>query len=150
MILGIVGSEEAKFNEETKKRVPTIMVGLFEEYKPECVVSGMCHLGGIDTWAVECAKAANILTREFPPKTHTWTNGYKLRNIEIAKFSDVVVCITVREYHDGYKGMKFTDVTGEPFCYHCGTREPRHVKSGGCWTVKYARRLGKEGRIIIV
>jgi hypothetical protein len=33
-------------------------------------------------------------------------------------------------------------------CYHCGTKD--HVKSGGCWTVKYARKLGKQGKVIII
>lgn len=33
-------------------------------------------------------------------------------------------------------------------CYHC--EEPNHVKSGGCWTVKYAKKLGKVGSVIII
>jgi len=31
-----------------------------------------------------------------------------------------------------------------PFCYHC--KSNLHVKSGGCWTAKYAERLGKPAK----
>lgn len=55
--------------------------------------------------------------------------------------SGVVVCIVVTQFPEGYKGMRF------PYCYHCKTNS--HIKSGGCWTVKYAKeKLGKRGYII--
>jgi hypothetical protein len=105
------------------------------------VVSGRSPLGGIDLWAIEEAKNLGIPTKEFPPKTNNW-DGFKARNIQIAKASDVVVCIAVRKYHHHFKGRRF------PLCYHCKTKD--HVKSGGCWTMHYAEKLGKEGRLLIV
>jgi hypothetical protein len=33
-------------------------------------------------------------------------------------------------------------------CYHC--MSDTHVKSGGCWTVKYAKKIGKEGEVLVI
>ena len=140
--LGIVGSEGAKFTEQTEESARGIIQWLLMEYDVELVISGACHLGGIDVWAVEEARYLGLPTVEYPPKTYSWSNGYKKRNIEIAEHSDRVVCITVRKLPEHYEGMRFN------LCYHCGTAD--HVKSGGCWTVKYAKKIGKEGEIIVV
>lgn len=143
MILGIVGSEAAKFTPETEELARGAIAGLIEKYNADTVVSGACHLGGIDIWACEVGVSKNCNIVEFPPKTHQWSTGYKPRNIQIAKASDAVFCITVKDLPLGYDGMKF------PLCYHCGTKD--HVKSGGCWTVKYAiKKLGKQGGIIVI
>jgi hypothetical protein len=56
--------------------------------------------------------------------------------------STKVVCITVRELPLGYKGMRFD------WCYHC--RTGAHVKSGGCWTMKQAAKLGKLTELIVI
>ncbi len=140
MNIGIVGSEAAKFTPETEAAARTAIRDLLRP--DDYVVSGACHLGGIDVWAMEEAHDLGLLTREFPPATHRWENGYKLRNIQIAQCSDRVVCITVRVYPPGYSGMRF------PSCYHCRTTD--HIKSGGCWTVKYAREIGKPTDVIVV
>jgi len=140
MRIGIVGSEGAKFTPETEAKARAIIRSLL---KPgDVVISGGCHLGGIDVWAVEEAKSLGLEFVEHLPKTLTWAGGYKARNVKIARDSDKVVCITVKKLHDGYTGMRFD------YCYHCGTSE--HVKSGGCWTVKKARQLGKLGEVIVV
>src|SRR6185437_2284349 len=116
---------------------------LIEKYSADVVVSGACHLGGIDILAVQEALGVGCDTVQYPPKTYQWSGGYKPRNIQIAQASDRVVCITLKELPPNYKGMRF------PLCYHCKTSG--HVKSGGCWTVKYAReKLGKPGEIIII
>lgn len=115
---------------------------LFVEFEPNRVVSGECHLGGIDVWAREEAVNFGIEFQAFPPKHRSWSAGYKPRNMLIAQASDLVACITVRDLPEDYEGMRFA------YCYHCGTKE--HVKSGGCWTVKYAKTLGKDGRIIVI
>ena len=69
---------------------------------------------------------------EFSHKKHNWEDGYKPRNIEIAENSDEIYCITLTQLPESYKGMKFGN------CYHCHTTS--HIKSGGCWTVWYAKR----------
>lgn len=142
MILGIVGSEAAKFTEETEAKAKGRIAGLIIEYHPTLVVSGGCHLGGIDSWAIEIAKRYKIDTKEYLPADLQWSTGYKPRNIEIAEASDLLVCITVKELPEDYKGMRFK------LCYHCKTDS--HVKSGGCWTMKYAKKIGKETRLIVV
>lgn len=137
--VGIVGCEAAKFTPQTEKRARASIRELIRNAK--LVVSGACHLGGVDIWAIEEAKKLGIPTKEFAPEKKHW-EGYKARNIQIAEASDKVYCITVRKLPKTYKGMRF------PLCYHCGTTN--HIKSGGCWTVKYAKKIGKRGMIIVV
>jgi hypothetical protein len=141
MILGIVGSEEAKFTPETEEAA-RLLIRLHLKMGVHRVVSGGCHLGGIDIWAVEEASRLGILVMEYLPRTKNW-EGYKARNMLIAENSDQVICITVKVLPPGYKVRGF-----EKYCYHCKTDQ--HVKSGGCWTTKYARKLGKVGRTLVI
>jgi hypothetical protein len=108
----------------------------------ELVISGHSPLGGIDIWAIQIAEAHGIPTLEYAPRKLTWEGGYKQRNLQIADTSDLLACITLRSLPDSFRGMRF------PLCYHCGTRD--HVKSGGCWTMKQARRLGKATELVII
>jgi hypothetical protein len=140
MRIGIVGSEGAKFTNTTEVAARAIIRSHL--HPGDVVISGGCHLGGIDIWAVEEAIKSGLDVVEHKPAKLQWEGGYRQRNIEIAKDSDIVICITVREFPPDYKGMRF------PYCYHCDTHD--HIKSGGCWTVKWARKLGKEGYIFVV
>jgi len=140
MRLGIVGSESAKFTPETEERARE-RIRLEIKYM-STVVSGGCHLGGIDIWAKEEATKLGIHFIEFLPRRREWA-GYRDRNVLIAKASDKVICLTVKELPPGYKVRGF-----EKFCYHCKTDE--HIKSGGCWTVKFAKNLGKPGEVIVI
>lgn len=142
MILGIVGSESAKFTDTTEWLARETIRRLILSNDVTRVVSGKCHLGGIDIWAIEEAIKLSIEVQEFPAENLNWEYGYKPRNMCIAQASDKIVCITVRELPSNYKGMRF------PYCYHCDT--DKHVKSGGCWTVKYAKKLGKQTEIIVI
>lgn len=139
MIIGIVGSEAAKFTPLTEARARAIIRTLLGPPEVTGVSSGACHLGGIDIYAEEEAGRMGKLDRAliFPPKRRTWEGGYKQRNLAIVSASDEVHCITLGALPEGYTGMRFDG------CYHCGTTD--HVKSGGCWTVKMARRAGKRG-----
>ena len=139
--IGIVGHEAAKFTPDTEAAAREIIRMLLES--PDAVVvSGHCHLGGIDIWAEEIADALGREKLIFPPKNLRWSGGYKERNILIAQNSHIVHCIVVATLPAGYDGMRFEG------CYHCNT--PDHVKSGGCWTAKYARRLGRQAQWHIV
>lgn len=157
MKIGIVGSEGAKFTplgeERAKEWINKLLTGDYrmnpgnppKYWGPETtVVSGHCHLGGIDIWAEEIADSLGFSKLIFPPKTLRWEGGYKQRNLEIAKNSDMVYCISVKDFPETYTGMRF------PFCYHCKDTEPAHIKSGGCWTTKEARKMGKSTKLIIV
>lgn len=140
MKIGIVGSEGAKFTPAMEARAKAAIWDLL--YPDHQVVSGGCHLGGIDVWAEEIGIKMGIDPIIFRPARLQWEGGYKQRNLLIAKESDKVVCITVRSLPEGYKGMRFSS------CYHCGTND--HVKSGGCWTMKQARLMGKPTQLIII
>lgn len=140
-ILGIVGSEAAKFTPETEHIAKCTILTILSP--GDVVVSGECHLGGVDIWAKETALAIGLNYIGCPPAFKTW-NSFKRRNIEIAELSDRVVCITVATLPPGFKEGGW-----ERYCYHCKT--DTHIKSGGCWTVKYAReKLGKPGEIIVI
>lgn len=143
MRLGIVGAEARKFTLQTRDRARAEIRRLIVEYKADVVVSGASPLGGIDKWAVAEARKLGIDVQEYPPATNRWHDGYKLRNLQIAEGSDVVVCIAVKDLPPSYTGRRF-----EGGCYHCHTAD--HVKSGGCWTAKQANRLGKPTELVIV
>lgn len=132
---GIVGHEATKFTPNTEAAARAVIRELLAP-PGSIAVSGHCHLGGVDIYAEEEADALGREKLIFPPKRHTWEGGYKDRNILVAEHSDVLHVIVVATYPETYHGMRF------PLCYHCKTTD--HVKSGGCWTGKYAQRLGKE------
>lgn len=140
VVIGVVGSEAAKFTEVTEAKARIAIRELLP--LADLVVSGACHLGGIDLWAVEEAILASVPTHEFPPARLTWNGGYRERNLEIVQASDFVVCITVKKLPPNYTGMRFQ------YCYHCHTSD--HVKSGGCWTVKQALQMDKLGDIVVI
>lgn len=143
MNVGIVGSEGAKFTIETEELARGLIKTILScAGVKDKVISGGCHLGGIDIWAVEEAEKLSIPTQIFLPKKRVW-EGYKERNILIATYSDIIFCITVKELPPDYMLRGW-----EKFCYHCKTDQ--HIKSGGCWTVKYAKGLGKIGHILVV
>jgi hypothetical protein len=146
MRIGIVGSEESKFTPSTAEAAKEMIRAIILHDQPDTVISGQCHLGGIDIWAIEVAKEMGIKPLEFPAPWHSWTYGYRPRNIKIAKASDKLYCLTVKKLPDNYKGMRFP--TG---CYHCLTPPDHHIKSGGCWTLKFAREvLKKPTRLIVI
>ena len=135
LAIGIVGHESAKFDFKTKTAAQKLIDDLIG---PEVttVVSGGCHLGGIDIWAEEAAKAKGIETKIFLPKRLSWYAGYKQRNLDIVYHSDTVHVIVVDTYPASYAGaLRFNE------CYHCHATD--HIKSGGCWTGWQAVRSGK-------
>ncbi len=143
--IGIVGSEEAKFIPITKAKAYIEINKWLDQFpKIQYICSGECHLGGVDIYARQIALARGIKFIPYPPKKLTW-EYYKKRNLQIANNSDIVLCVTVKDYHPGYKDLKFES------CYHCDKapkdrRPPPHVKSGGCWT---AWQCKKQDWIII-
>lgn len=141
--IGIVGSEAKKFTSRTEELAREVIRNLFISTHATLVVSGACHLGGVDRFAIEEAEKCDLAIKEFPPRDFNWDTGYRPRNILIAKRSQEVYCITVDTLPVGYDGMRFA------ICYHCRTSS--HVKSGGCWTVKYAReKLGRKTGVYVV
>jgi hypothetical protein len=140
VVIGIVGHEAAKFTDEKQEEARLAIHSVIALHQATKVVSGGCHLGGIDSWAIEEAKKLGLETEEFLPRRRSWTGGFRERNIAIAEAADVVVSIVVKELPDSYRGKRCL------YCYHCGT--DTHVKSGGCWTVKYARKLPRRTMVV--
>ena len=147
MKLGIVGSEAAKFTAETEREARQCIRSMVKEFRAYLVISGHSPLGGIDWWAIEEATAQGVPTREYEPRVHAWAapGGFRTRNLKIALDSDIVACITLKELPPGYQGMRFPEG-----CYHCKTPPWDHVKSGGCWTMKQARRQGKKTLLVVI
>lgn len=135
MKVGIIGHAADKFTEVTERSAKMIIRELLNP--GDILVSGGCHLEGVDIWAEEIAKELGCydLDHIHLPKIHRWEGGYKQRNLKIARDSDIVHVIVVAEYPPEYRGRRFK------ICYHCHTDD--HVKSGACWTGKKALKLGK-------
>lgn len=147
MNVSIVGHEAAKFTTRTEDLAKGYIHGICLAPETQLIISGGCHLGGIDIWAIEQAILSNKPYKEYLPANLTWSGGFKPRNIQIAKASDLLVCIVVAEYPPDYKGdMKFN------YCYHCVDHPecPKHVKSGGCWTANYALSIGKRAEWVVI
>ena len=105
MIVGIVGSEEIKFTPLGRLRARLLIASILANPEVVEVVSGGCHLGGIDIWAVQLGRDLGLEIKEYPPKTLSWALGYMPRNLQIARRSDVVHCITVDTLPKNYVGM---------------------------------------------
>lgn len=136
--VGIVGHEAAKFTKETERIAKKLIRRIIDQHIAPVIVSGACHLGGIDVWAEEIAEERGCATLIYPPKVQRWEGGYKQRNIEIANHSDEMHVIVVERLPTSYRGMRFTS------CYHCHADD--HVKSGGCWTAWYWQRLNRRNK----
>ena len=75
----------------------------------------------------------NVKVYEAKEKKWDSENGFKDRNIRIAKDADYIFSIT-------------THIKNEK-CYHCNEN---HQRTGGCYVLKYGRFIGKKGEVIIV
>jgi len=134
--IGIVGHEAAKFGFDTEVEAREIIRRILKHGEPgNVVVSGHCHLGGIDIWAEDEADRLGVEKLIFPPKSRSWSGGFKKRNEQIAENSDEIHVIVVKSLPEWFKGRR------HKLCYHCNTIS--HVKSGACWTAKFAQSLGK-------
>lgn len=136
--IGIIGSAADKFDARTEALARAQIARLLLDWKTSYyggVVSGGCHLGGVDKWAEEMANNLGMQQVIHLPKKRQWEGGYKQRNLLIAEDSKEVHVIVTATYPESYSGMRF------PKCYHCGTSD--HIKSGACWTAKQAEKIGK-------
>jgi hypothetical protein len=151
MKLGIVGHDGLKFTPEREAHARSVIRGAIALLRPEVVISGACHLGGVDICAAEEARKIGVPVDERTPNVRRWdghpNRGYKQRNLEIAERSDHVMVIVVATLPPGYDRSR--EVHFES-CYHCGPKRTRHVKSGACWTAKMAAAQGKATSLEII
>jgi len=168
--LGIVGPSESKWPLEL---IPSAIQEIYQIFlenwswnpmasEPDkesqiTLVSGGCHLGGVDIWAEIVADDLGTIKKEiYKADIHQWhdkrimtpsgyygqrlpvctgiMNGYKSRNIKIAKAIDMLYCVVP------YKP--------QATCKHCN--EEGHPSNGGCWTMQYAKKLGKHTELDII
>jgi hypothetical protein len=140
--VGFVGHGSDKFDARTELIAKELIYNLLDDAEKThgviSMVSGHSPVGGIDIWAEEIALGLGILLDLKIPKQQKWDShyGYKQRNLDIARSCDTLHVILVKNYPENYNGQRFN------LCYHCKTSD--HVKSGGCWTGKQAKKLGKE------
>jgi hypothetical protein len=143
MKIGIVGHGKDKFNSRTEFIAKKLILLALTEHEGSVLVSGHSPVGGIDIWSEEVAEALHLPMDIKAPKNNSWDGeyGYKARNLDIARCSDILYVIVVAKYPETYRGRKFDE------CYHCTKHKdeeiPDHVKSGGCWTGWEAAKLGK-------
>lgn len=141
MKLAIIGHDAAKFDFATEMVAKATIAGLLfshggglENPNGLILVSGHCHLGGVDIWAEEAAVKAEIPKIIHAPVTLSWSSGFRPRNLAIANDADEIHVIVVAE-------LPASNTSRTRGCYHC--RTPLHIRSGACWTAKQAMKLGK-------
>ena len=95
-----------------------------------------------------------LITKHTKSKLGDWNNtkrlkGFRSRNIQIAEACDVLYCIVPKTF-DAVKTCTWTGSQNNKqiFCNHC--KMYGHPTNGGCWTMKYARKLGKETHLIVI
>lgn len=152
--IGIVGNGSDKFTAvgatRAKAAIKNLLYDEIDNHEGNViVVSGHSPVGGIDIWAEEIGDILGCDLDIKTPEVHQWNPpgqyGYRARNLDIAKDSDVVYVIIALEYPEEYEGRRFDS------CYHCTWHDvPWHVKSGGCWTGKEAIKAGNEAHWIFI
>lgn len=158
MKIAIVGAQEYNWNKDQKEKAKAMIKAIFirvvlskdltmknleqilylpiDEFDFEDIVmiSGHCPLGGVDIWAEDIADELGIKKEIYPPEVYQWNDkiskgsyvddvvelkGYRSRNIQIAEMCDILYCIN-----------------------------PKGIRSGGTWTMEYAKKLGKEVHLV--
>lgn len=164
--VGIIGNGSDKFTPSQVSAAKALIRDVFRIHAPCILVSGRSPRGGIDQWAEEIAIELGIKTDIKAPKCDncgavfeyrmplcvnntqhrfSWPGkyGFKKRNMDIAKTSDIVVTILSSVYPEGFRGWKSI------YCKHCGV-DVHHVQSGACWTSYKAVALGKIVRWFVI
>ena len=141
MKIAIVGASKLTENWERDARQICAYIIQHQKYSPipHCVISGGAD--GVDTIAIEIAKALGLETKEYLPEIAHWEtingkHGYKARNLQIVEACDMLYCIAV----------PFSKVE----CYH-HLVEPyiKHEVTAGCWTMKQAVKANKETKFFV-
>lgn len=146
--VAIVGAAGDKFTADTEAEARKVIRGILRP--GDVLVSGGCHLGGVDIWAEEEADAMGLDKNIHLPETLRWSTGYRPRNMRIVRDCTEAHCIAAAAYPPDYAAVRYGELNGRVHCYHCPHAPVAHVKSGGCWTLKCAMRFGKPVRWHVV
>ena len=172
MKIGIVGPSLPKWKskeqiDKAKREIERILVEYNRNREDAILVSGHCPKGGVDTWAEIVADSLGVTKEIYPAEVNKWEDkneafgfsawivkkGYKSRNIQIAEACDVLYCIVPHtappKGFDITNTDSFTMKDARSFhCIHC--KKLGHPTNGGCWTMNYAKKLGKETYLIVI
>lgn len=136
--LAIVGTSHLSEIEEmdARKRITWAIQDFYNNLpygEHYTIISGGAK--GIDSLVKEICKEQFIQFLEILPLKQTW-NEFKKRNIKIAEKADHIICISTKIKNQN--------------CYHCNNIAFQHERTGGCWTMKWAKGLNKTTQLIIV
>ena len=116
MQIGIVGSSKIKEND-----VLIFVKNILNKFtKNTVIITGGAK--GVDTAVKQCCDELGYICKEIFPKSNNW-EGFKERNLQIAKESDHVISIALPY--------------SKQFCYHCNSKT--HEKTAGCYTGKHCK-----------
>ena len=132
--IAIVGTSKLIEGYETKFTTSIVCNELFRE-PGISIITG--DADGVDSIARHTKSPDSSLDVIMAPAKQ-WENkegkvGYKIRNMKIAEKCDELICITTR--------------TRREKCYHCNLD---HERTGGCWTMGYAKSLDKPTRLYVI
>jgi len=123
--LGIVGSDRRWWKDGDERKVKELIRRIVRywvrKYGDVMVVTGDCPYGGVDEWTVEVCKELGVKVRVVRSEGWGW-KYWKVRNRRIAELVEALYCIDK-------KGREW---------------------SGGRWTMREAKRLGKWVKLIEV
>jgi len=141
MNIGIIGNGSDKFTFLGQFRARNIIWNILNP--PDKLVSGHSIMKGIDIWSEQIAEKKHCEMIIAKPIQES-QQYYKIRNDQIARWSDELHIIVVDVYPKEYTGQRFQT------CYHhnydsynyvpfgiISTQKIKvnyHVKSGACWT----------------
>jgi hypothetical protein len=143
--IGFVGSSESHWTNNSRikaiQKISELLTQCIIQYGKENIVfvSGRSKKGGIDVWAEIIANSLGLETKIYPAEVEKWDDvtemiadpypspmkrfkGYRSRNMDIAKTSDILFCIDPKGREGG----------------------------GGQWTMDYARKINKEVHHIVI
>ena len=133
MKIAIVGT--SKLTEEEEQKALVVIETLIDRamFEANTIVTG--DADGIDKLVRTQAKSrlANLNVHIAKKKAWNGNDGFKERNKRIVNNSDYVYSITTK--------------TKTTKCYHC---DKEHERTGGCWTLQHAIKLGKSGEVIVL
>ena len=106
MVLAIVGSAERFWTPDKETEARHYIRSFIIAKEPDLVISGECPKGGVDIWAREIATELGYPFMGLEPEKERWQpNGYKERNLKIAKLCSIllrVVSKTSTTYGSGW------------------------------------------------
>ena len=130
--LAIVGTSKLT-DFESVKAMEIINNEYYRFPKPEKILTG--DADGIDSLVLFSNHLTGIPVIVYKARDKNWGGeyGFKRRNLAIAEDCDEIICITT-----SIKTRR---------CYHC---DADHQRSGGCFTLKAAKRKGKIARTYVI